>query len=94
MRKCDDCKYAVFTDEGYSNWTVENTVFVCAKHVHPDGSFDRWYGENDKLNYAEMCPEFSYGESVVMDVEKENYRQLTDEQRRIYNMVYSSNGEY
>jgi hypothetical protein len=29
QRSCNTCKYAIFKDEGYSNYTVENTAFHC-----------------------------------------------------------------
>ena len=82
---CSNCKYAIFQEEGYSNYTVEGCVFTCALGKHPDGSFDRWYGEDKRLNY--VCDSHSVGDPIEMDVECENLDGLTPEQRRIYEMI-------
>lgn len=85
-RTCDQCRFAVFEDHGYSNWTVEGTDFTCAKRLHPEGTFDRFYGHNPKLDYAAQCPGFDAGECVDMDVECENEASLTPEQRQVWDM--------
>lgn len=84
MKKCQDCKFAIFQDHGYSNYTVEGTTFECGVSAHPDGEFDRFYGDEPKLEYAEKCPHFAAGESIDMDVDRENIETLTEEQRIIF----------
>lgn len=69
MITCNECRYALFQDEGYSNYTVEGTVFYCLKKAHPADGFDRWYGEDKRLNHAQECTEFSKGDPVCMDVD-------------------------
>lgn len=71
-KRCDDCLFAVFKDEGYSNYTVENTDFYCAKKLHPDGKFDRFYGEDKRLEFAENCSGFVAGPPVEVDVDGDN----------------------
>jgi hypothetical protein len=39
---------------------------------HPDGSFDEFYGEDSRLKYAQKCEYFAAGESIVIDVDREN----------------------
>ena len=51
-RTCEGCKFGCLFDFGYSNYTVEGTEFFCAKSLHPDGHFDRFYGEDKRLEYA------------------------------------------
>ena len=87
MTSCTDCKFAVFTDYGYSNWTVEGTDFNCSNKLHPDGVFDRFYKQNAKLNYAEQCSGFTSGEAIHMDVDCEGIDDLTDEQKQIYGRI-------
>ena len=82
MNSCKTCKYAIFQDEGYSNYTVEGTMFYCALEQHPDGEFDRWYGEDIRLDY--VCARYESGEPIYMDVEREGLSELTPEQRAIY----------
>lgn len=82
---CKNCKFAVYQDEGYSNYTVEGTTFYCALGSHPQGSFDRWYRENDLLNY--ICDAHSVGEPIEMDVDRENVSGLTPDQLRIYKLI-------
>lgn len=84
MKNCSGCKFAVFQDYGYSNWTVEGTTFRCSPKLHPNGEFDRFYGEDDRLTYAEQCYNYTEGEPVRMDVDHEEYALLSEEQRAIY----------
>ncbi|MGZ8887947.1 MAG: hypothetical protein ACXW1D_00145 [Halobacteriota archaeon] len=87
MKNCSDCKYAVWQEYGYSNWTVEGTDFSCANKLHPEGSFDRFYNVNPKLEYAQQCPGFVEGEGICMDVEHEGVANLTPEQKIIWGSV-------
>ena len=34
-RSCNQCKYAIMQDFGYSNYTVEGTTFYCFLKKHP-----------------------------------------------------------
>lgn len=81
---CEDCKFAIFADYGYSNYTTEGTTFICAKGVHPDGEFDRWYGEEPKLQYASQCPIFVEGDAIHMDCDCDGISELTPEQLEIW----------
>lgn len=76
--KCTDCKHCLLQDHGYSNWTVEGTTVHCLKGKHPDGEFDRWYGEDDRLLYANKCKSFKKGVAQDIDVEHENWDDLSD----------------
>lgn len=87
MKKCGDCRFAVFQDTGYSNWTVEGTDFLCAKKMHPDGIFDKFYGEDKRLEFAEKCGGFDPGNSINMDVDRDNEQDLTDDQKSIWAML-------
>lgn len=70
-KNCGGCRFALFEDHGYSNWTVEGTTFHCLKAAHPNDGFDRWYGEDKRLCYAEECGPFEAGEPVEVDVDGE-----------------------
>lgn len=85
-RTCDECRFAVNEDNGYSNWTVEGTEFSCAKKLHPNGTFDRFYGANPKLDYAEKCQGFEAGEGIDMDVECDGVADLTPEKKIVWDM--------
>lgn len=71
MKSCDSCRFACLEDFGYSNYTVEGTTFSCLQHVHPDGEFDHFYGDEKRLGYAEQCEVFQEGEPVHIDVDRE-----------------------
>lgn len=60
--RCDKCVHALLVDHGYSNWTVEGTDFICKVGLHPDGTFDRWYGDDKRLWYASDCASYAEGE--------------------------------
>lgn len=83
-KSCDNCKYAIYEDYGYSNYTVEGTEFQCGKKAHPEGAFDRFYRENPSLNFGAQCEFHEAGEPISMDVEHEDYPELTDEQKAIF----------
>lgn len=68
-KRCIDCASCVQIDYGYSNWTVEGTTVYCSKGAHPAGEFDRWYGEEPELKYAETCDKFVMGDGVSIDVD-------------------------
>lgn len=68
---CENCIYCYLQDYGYSNYTVEGTEFYCLKRVHPDGDFDRFYGKNPRLKYAEKCDSFEKGECLAIDCDQE-----------------------
>jgi hypothetical protein len=84
MKICSDCKFCVFLDYGYSNYTVEGTSFNCAEKVHPDGQFDRFYGLDKRLEFAAQCNKFEPGEAIEMDCDREGLVRLTIEQQAIY----------
>lgn len=88
MKKCTDCKFSVLEDHGYSNYTVEGTTFSCGIDEHPDGEFDRFYGEEPKLEFAEKCSKFEAGDGIEMDVDHENERELSPEQKDILDGTY------
>jgi len=79
---CNDCKYAIFEDYGYSNYTTEGTAFHCSKKAHPSDGFDRWFGEDERLGFAQSCKEFARGDAIEMDCDRE--AELTPEQRAIF----------
>jgi hypothetical protein len=70
-KSCAQCKFCLLEDVGYSNYTVENTLFFCLKDAHPEDGFDSWYREADKLAYAEKCQQFEPGIPIELDVEQE-----------------------
>lgn len=70
-KSCNGCINALFQDEGYSNYTVENTAFLCMKRLHPEAPFDRFYGEDKRLDFAEKCSGFEAGDPIVLDVDGE-----------------------
>jgi len=82
--KCTDCKFCVLVDNGYSNYTVEGTDFYCGKKCHPKAPFDHFYGTEKLLEHAEKCPNFTSGEKIHIDVNREEVETLTAEQLEIY----------
>ena len=85
---CNECKFAILEDYGYSNYTVEGTNFRCGINKHPDGVFDHFYGEEKKLEYASDCPFFVVGEAIQIDCEQETVETLNEEERSIYEGTY------
>ena len=76
-KTCESCNNCLLQDEGYSNYTVEGTVVRCMEGAHPEGDFDRWYGEDWRLMFANWCPKFSAGAAETLDVDREDFGELT-----------------
>jgi hypothetical protein len=86
MKTCESCKYAIFKEEGYSNYTVEGVTFYCFLKKHPEAPLDRWYGTDKRLDYADKCTSYKQGESISMDVDQTDY-ELTPIQVCMYNLT-------
>jgi hypothetical protein len=84
---CENCKYATYTDYGYSNYTVEGTDFECAKKLHPGGIFDAFFNKAPEFKLLEDCSGFEEGDTIHMDVDGEELADLTPEQLEIWNML-------
>lgn len=84
QRTCADCRFGLFQDVGYSSYTVEGTEFYCMVNAHPEQGFDVFYGEDKRINFAVECPKFDAGESIDMDVDYDRQRNLTPQQKAIY----------
>lgn len=84
---CNRCRYAVFQDYGYSNYTIEGVEFNCAIQLHPDGSFDRWYGVDTRLDYGSECSGYASGEPAHTDVEGDAILHMSDQQRQSLNLL-------
>ena len=76
-KKCSNCKNSLMVDEGYSNYTVESTTFYCLLDKNPLAPFDRWYGKEPKLEFAEECLSFDKGAGESLDVDRELFKGLS-----------------
>lgn len=74
MPKCDECKWCLLEDYGCSNYTTEGTYVHCLKKLHPESGFDRWYGDDKRLEFAATCEGFTIGEPVTVDVDREELK--------------------
>ena len=87
-KSCNECRYAVMVDYGYSNYTVEGTNVYCAQKLHPNDGFDHWYGENEYNKFAEQCQGFTQGSPVMIDVDGEAHDGMSEDEREIYHMAF------
>lgn len=87
---CTECKFAVFQDTGYSNWTVMGTDFYCAKKVHPNDGFDLFYGQAPGLEFGQTCTEKEEGEPLSLDVDGESQLYFSDDERLMWE-IYCKN---
>jgi len=91
-RTCLDCRFSVQEDYGYSNYTTEGTEFSCAKRLHPDGAFDRWYGEAPRLLFAQQCAGFEAGDGIEVDTEREAEPREGDPEWEVWQMHLAADG--
>jgi hypothetical protein len=80
-KSCETCHHCVRLDFGYSSYTVEGTEIHCEVKVHPNAPFDRFYGEDKRLAFAEQCARYVEGEPLDMDVDREDYDELSPEDK-------------
>lgn len=83
-KKCDVCRWCLLEDYGYSNYTTEGTYVHCLKNLHPESGWDRFYGEDKRLLFAETCPSFEEGEPVSVDVEHDCLAKYNDKLSSVY----------
>lgn len=88
-QSCLTCRFGCHIDYGYSNYTTEGTTFKCAKKLHPDGEFDEFYGEDERLKFGKDCTGFEDGLGVEMDCDMENLDELSPEQKKVWEMLES-----
>lgn len=78
MKSCAECKFCLLEDYGYSNYTVEGTYVHCLKKLHPESGFDRFYGQEDRLKFAEECTGYVNGEPVDLDNDRDLLKNYSD----------------
>lgn len=84
MKTCEDCKYCVQEDSGYSNYTVEGTTADCLLGLNSKMPIDRFYGEDPALQFAKKCERFSEGVGPYIDVDRESLKHYNDKLSTAY----------
>lgn len=80
--QCDNCRYCVYRDYGYSNYTVEGTSKECGRGIHEP--FDNFYKRAPEYQVIpDPCPSWSSGEPLRLDVDGEVWESLTEEEKEI-----------
>jgi|ERR1035437_27739 hypothetical protein len=69
FRSCSDCKFCVYQDYGYSNYTVEGTNIYCLAGKFDD--VEDSYDGNDLFGQATDCEFYNQGEPWKLDVDGE-----------------------
>jgi hypothetical protein len=82
---CEDCSNCLLMDFGYSNYTVEGTTVVCMVGAHPNKEFDRFYGVDERLKFAEQCDKYTPGEPDALDVDGEDWDGLSEQAKSFIN---------
>lgn len=71
MSTCNDCKYSIIEDYGYSNYTVEGSDIDCLNGLNPGFPVDNWYGDSKETKFGATCPAFFAGTGVAVDVDRD-----------------------
>ena len=81
MKTCNNCKYSITFDNGYSNWTVMGTDIACLHNLNPSFPMDLGYELPKELKFADECPNYMEGEPIHIDCDNENgdYENYTDD---------------
>ncbi len=70
-KSCDDCKFCVYQDHGYSNYTVEGTNISCLADMFDDT-------DSYSLGMASTCQYFNEGDHWSLDVDGDEPRPSDD----------------
>jgi hypothetical protein len=69
--RCDECKFCVLEDYGYSNWTVEGTNVSCVLNLNPKFPADHRWGHSPEAEFAKECSRYTKGDPVEVDVDQD-----------------------
>lgn len=75
---CDDCRFCLLDDYGYSNYTTEGIYVHCLLNKHPESGFDQFYGEDKRMQFADQCDAFTAGGPIHLDTDRENAKVSPD----------------
>lgn len=84
---CNSCKFGVFIDNGYSNYTVMGSDFFCAKKLHPADGFDAGWGMVGDFKFGDTCKGKVEGDGVQVSVERDDDH--TDEELEVLALHYA-----
>lgn len=87
-KRCMNCRWAMFQDHGYSNWTVESTELHCMLSLNPNLPADYSYTSsawgglpaksyNEINSFAEECKAHEFGDPPSLDVDREDVKEKT-----------------
>lgn len=65
-KECDNCNYLLRKDDGYSDYTVENTEYHCLKKA-PYSKKELWGYE--EISVENNCKSFKKGAGIHINVE-------------------------
>ncbi len=71
-KTCENCKFFVKKDYGYSNYTVEGTTGSCLAGKHPAAEFEVSYDSQPEYEVAKQCSYYNKGECWDLDCDGEN----------------------
>ena len=74
-KRCANCRWLLRQDEGYSNWTVMDTVWHCLLGANPHFPVSEPWRDEDTFDpnlFAETCKDHEFGEGVSLDVDRED----------------------
>ena len=85
--KCNECKYCIEDDYGYSNWTVCGTTADCLLNLNKGFPSDEWYGKDPAQGFANECIKFTKGNPVCFDVDGETTVEDYKDEGDIYKLL-------
>lgn len=98
-RRCQDCKFFMTIDIGYSNYTVEETTVHCLKKLNkyfPCQESYSWKYENSpdhkQLQVAITCKKFKNGNGMKFDVDGEVNLNTYSNDQELVNAYIKYNG--
>ena len=85
--KCQQCKYHVNQDTGYSNWTVDGSNVTCLKGKYKDLEDSCKCEEKEFYKQFDNCEFFKEGCYITFDVDGETTIEDYKEDEEVYNLL-------
>jgi hypothetical protein len=88
INKCQNCKYFVTQDTGFSNWTVEGSDVTCLKGKFKDLEDSYAWEEKQFFKQFDNCEHFVESNNCInFDVDGEITIEDYKEDQEIYNLL-------
>ena len=96
-KRCFNCRWFAMEDTGYSNYSVQETIVHCLRHLNPAFPMDEsysWENENSTSKdheipkFAETCPSYEFStDQIHLDVDGDDTIEDWKKDKELYELA-------